>query len=186
MESKYIPLTILPFHHFTRGKYYLDYKKWVKKNKVRLEKRKGEIFENLDDETVRYYEEKWSWPAWKFNDIAGYVDLWLEISEEDNLLFGYIFLKRKFFHRKIRERLFGRYSSLLKNHEYFYYRKTSKERVKNKRRNMAYVKACSKVIEEAEKLIRERNTNFQLWLPPFDCGCINFVKIYRQFSKEIS
>jgi len=164
------PLFFLPIHHYAYKKYYQRHDDYVKKQKKKLEKDWGEPFDQLSEENRRRLEMSWWWPPWKFNDIVGYLDIGTDIG---NCLTADIYLKRKYLPKEHHSRWTN------KPNDFLYFCELPRFPVIG-RNNAAYLKALDDLIAKAKKMIKRRNWNFELCLPPFDFSCIDFVEAVRQ------
>jgi hypothetical protein len=164
------PLFFLPIHHYTRKKYYQRHDEHVKKEKRKEEKDWGEPFEKLSEENRSWLERSWWWPPWKFNDIVGYLDIGTDIG---NCLTADIYLKRKYLPKE------HHYKRIRKPNDFLPFRGISRFPVRE-RKNDVYLSALDDLIAKAKKVIKKRNRTFELWLPPFDFSCIDFVEAVRQ------
>ena len=174
------PLFFLPIHSCSYEAYYQAYDEWVKPRKRELENQYGKPFDQLDHRIKLQWGEMWFWPPWKFNDIVGYLDIGMDGGD---CLTADIYLKRKYFPKSARERQYHRHHTTLKNHEFLYYWEIGKVKV-NVEDNDSYLLALKEILDEANRIIKKRNRNFQLWLPPFDFNCFNFIEAYEQVKKK--
>jgi len=70
-------LTLL-IHRRTREQYKRDHDKFVAKQKRLLEALRGQPFDALPHERQVDYLDRWFWPPWRFNDLAGFAEIELE------------------------------------------------------------------------------------------------------------
>jgi len=184
-----VPLFFLPVHLRSYEDYYRDHdaefekvKRDVEENWKRATGRRIP-FEKLSQETQVGWEAYFWWPPWKYNDIAGFLDIGMD---EEDCFEATIFLKRKLFPRGSRERRFrpSPGHGPLVNNQFLYFREIPKVRVVDLKNNESYLQALGSIIDESIKVIRERKRSLELWLPPFDFSCLNFVEAYRQARTE--
>ena len=166
------PLFFLPIHHYTYETYYKRQKDYEEKEKKKHEKNYGEPFDKLSDSQKRWYENYWWWPPWKFNDVIGYLDIG---TDGGDCLTADIFLKRKYLPKGHPSKRSGQ----LKTNEILYFRGMDRFRIKG-RNNEAHLQALDELIKKAKKIIKKRNRTFELWFPPFNFSCINFVDAVKQ------
>lgn len=187
MILRYLLLT-LPIHRRSRDKYYRDHDRYVEHEKAWLESSHGSLgyrFEQLTPQMQAQWESSWWWPPWRFNDIIGYLDIGMDISD---CMTAEIYLRQKCFPRASRERQRplpnDRHLPLPPSHVFLYYCEIPKVRVANTDSNDSYVKALEQIVEYARKEVRKRNRSFQLWLPQFDFNCFNLAEAHRQVVQK--
>lgn len=173
MSALRYSLFFLPIHHYTYERYYERYKGFKKKEKKQLEEECSKPFEKFSESTKRMWENIWQWPPWKFNDILGYLDIG---TDGGGCLTANIFLKRKYIPKGYPNKRIG---NPKKTNEILYFQETHRFPVKGIDNN-AYLQAFNRLLETTKKIIKKRNRTFELWLPPFDFSCFNFVEAVRQ------
>ena len=171
------PLFFLPIHHYTYEKYYQRHEEYVERQKGKYEMLYGEPYEQLSDRMKRTLDEAWWWPPWKFSDIVGYLDVGMDIGE---CMTANIYLRRKYFPLDSMDRKYRRVQAASMRNQYLYYSEVPKVVVRGLSDNNAYLLALDEIIRKAKEIIKRRNREFQLWLPPFDLSCINLVKAHTQ------
>lgn len=165
---RYSLITLL-IHHYSYEKYYQRHDEYVEKEN----KKSGVPFEQLSEISRKRREDLWWWPPWKFNDIVGFIEIGMDIGD---YLTADIYLKRKYLPRDHVNRRIGFRS---RTHEFLYFIETNKVPVREKK-NESYLIALNKVLKEAKRIIKKRNRHFELFLPPFELCCIDFVKAHKQ------
>lgn len=127
-------------------------------------------FDQFSENYKRLLTMSWWWPPWKFNDIVGYLEIG---TDGGTCLTADIYLKRKYLPKG------HPYKRTCKPNDILYFREITKIHLRG-RENDAYLKALDSLVTNAKKTIKRRNRTFELWLPPFDFSCINFVEAVRQ------
>jgi len=173
MSALRYSLFFLPIHHYTYKKYYQRHDEYVRKEKEKMNKEWDQPFDKLSENTLISWENMWYWPPWKFNDIVGYLEIG---TEGGDCLTADVYLKRKHLPRKHQNRRLG-YTK--KTNEILYFRGMPRFPVRE-RKNDVYLSALDDLITKAKKVLKKRNPTFQLWLPPFDFNCIDFIEAVRQ------
>lgn len=146
-------LFFLPIYGHSRDKYYKTHKTICDKN------------------------EQFDIPLWKFNDVVGYLDIGMDGSTS---LTADIYLKRKNFPRSHKVR-YSNYFTTLQNNEFLNYAEINKVRVDIEDNN-SFVLGLNEILNRTRKIIKERNSNFQLCTPLFDFKCFNFVEFHKQIK----
>jgi len=174
------PLFFLPIHYRSYSKYYQDHAKWVKPKKEDVERQRGKSFDQFSAEIKAQWEEFWFWPPWRFNDIVGYLDIGMDMG---NCLTADVYLKRKHFPKSARKKS-GMYSTVLQRNQFVYYCEINKITV-DVHDNKSYLQALNVIISTTKRLIKQCNQSFELWLPPFNFECFNFVEAYKQSNTTL-
>lgn len=180
MSTLMYPLFFLPIHRRSKIKYYQKSDEWKEKEKKDEEEQYGKPFDQLNNGTRQRLESSWEkyWPPWKFNDIVGFLDIGMDIGMG---LTAIIYLKRKDFPRNDDRRQHG--LTKLQKNQFVYFSAIGKLPVRGQDNN-SYLLALEKNFDKAKKKLRERNRNFELWLPSYDFSCINFVEAHRKAKEK--
>lgn len=163
-------LFFLPIHHYTREKYYQRQDEYSEKQKRETEKAWGMPFEQLSEHYKRLLTNSWWRPPWKFNDIVGYLEIG---TDGGTCLTADIYLKRKHLPKEHPNK------RTCKPNDFFYFQEITRSPIRG-RENDAYLNALDNLVTKAKKAIKKRNRTFELWLPPFDFSCIDFIEAIRQ------
>jgi hypothetical protein len=97
-------------------------------------------------------------------------------------LVGTIFLRRKHFPRGSHDRTQGDHS-VTRNNQLLYYGHTLPQRVK-RLENESYLNAVATIIKQARASVRRRVRGAEIWPPPYDLDCLNFVKAHEQLKER--
>ena len=165
----------MPIHRRSYDKYYKDRDKLVEPKKREVGEQWGKSFGQLKLEIQFQWEEMWFWPPWKFNDIVGYLDIGMD---GGNCLTADVYLKRKHFPKSARKKS-GMYLTVLQRNQFIYYCEINKITV-DVHDNKSYLQALDVIISTTKRLIKQCHQSFELWLPPFNFNCFNFVEAYKQ------
>ncbi len=175
-------LFFLPIHRHSQDEYYREHGRWVNPQKKELEKQYGRPFDQLDKRVQAWWETSWFWPTWKFNDVVGFLDVGMDAGDS---MTAEMLLKRKWLPRSVKSKLIisSAYSAthfdVKENHEFLHYYELGAVRIYTMD-NDSYLKALNQVLREAREILGKHKQNFQLWTPPFDFGCFDFVRAHKQ------
>ena len=75
--NKYLLLTLL-IHRRTKEKYYKDFEDFKRTDFEKLKKGLWLHIDEIPDDFLKRIEQSYFWPPWRFNDIAGFVEIKLE------------------------------------------------------------------------------------------------------------
>lgn len=170
---------MLPIHRRSYEAYYEAHKKWEEPRRQEVEKDWGKSFDNLPTRVQVQWNEMWFWPPWRFNDIAGFLDIGMD---GGTCLTANIYLKRKFFPKSHRERKLRKYSTL-ENHHILYFGEITKIHV-DIGDNHSYLGALEEILKGARKVLNRLNRNFVVWVPNFGFACFDFADAYRQSKRR--
>lgn len=174
---------ILPIYGHKRDEYYKNHKMNSKKEKFKklLESQKFLDESDIEKEIVK--EENsgiFFISPWKFNDIVGYLEIGMDGATS---LTADVYFRRKNFPKDHRVRN-SKYSTL-QNHEFLYYAEIDKSFKIDISSNNSFIDNCKTILKRADKVIKKRNAEFQLWVSPLSFKYFDFVKAYKQ-TREIS
>jgi hypothetical protein len=168
----------LPIYHYSSEKYRKKHDEFVKKRIRELESTGPCPFRKLSEESQRTYRELWYWPPWEFNEIVGYLKVGLDFGSS---IVADIYLKRKYLPKSHPSKNRGDRKGT--NEILYCVEVPTKISVRTKD-NKAYLEAVNNILQQAEKIIRERNKEFRLGLFPFGLENINFIEAIKKVSKQ--
>jgi hypothetical protein len=182
MLVRYVLLT-LPIHRRSFAEYYRAHDAEVRARREELEREwGGQPFDELPAHIRLAWKDRWYWPPWFYNDVAGY----LKLGTVDESLLADVFLERRHFSTTAPER-FSRQVGAADEREVIYLASVERRPV-TLGDNATYLEACAAVIRDAAEMVRlqaEGLRDAEVWLPGFDLDCFDFARADGQLRERV-
>ena len=179
MLVRYVLLT-LPIHRRSFAAYYAAHDSEVRARREELEREWGGVaFDELPAHVRLAWKDRWYWPPWFFNDIAGH----LKIGTADDALLADLFIERRCFPPTAVER-FSRPGA---GERELLFLASVERRPVVAGDNDSYVRACEQVIADAVETVRLQADGLAeaaVWRPGFDLACFDFARADRQLRER--
>jgi hypothetical protein len=183
MLVRYV-LLALPIHRRSFAEYYEQHDREVRARREELEREwGGQPFDELPAHIRLAWKDRWYWPPWFYNDIAGYVKIG---SDGGDALLGDVFLARRFFPPTAPERFSRRDGNPADEREIIFLATVDRHAI-TRGDNLSYVRACDKLIADASETVRMQGEGLQqaeVWLPGFDLDCFDFARADDQLRER--
>ena len=187
MLVRYV-LLALPIHQRPFAAYYQAHDREVQARRAELEREwGGQPFDELPAHIRLAWKDRWYWPPWFYNDIAGF----LKIGTAEDALLGDVFLARRFFPPTAPERFSrpGRASGGggEADERDIVFLATIERRPVIPGDNASYVRACEEVIVEAGETVRLQGYGLaeaEIWTPGFDIACFDLARADQQLRER--
>ena len=186
MLVRYVLLT-LPIHRRSFAAYYEEHDHEVRARRADVEREWGGVsFDELPAHVRLAWKDRWYWPPWFFNDVAGH----LKIGTVDDALTADVFVERRFFPPTAPERFSRPGSSGVAadgDERDVVFLSTIERRPIVAGDNGSYVKACEGLVGEARDTVRLQADGLaeaEIWLPGFDFACFDFATADRQLRER--
>ena len=167
-------LLLLPIHRRTAQRYQEESERYVANQKEAFCRLSGFQFDGLDRATKISWEDEWTWPAWLFNGIVGFLEIG---SDGWNDLGCDVYIKRKYFPKGSRVR--GGRQTASHNNEYLRYAETPHYTIAHGDR-ATYLKALRNILTAALGIVRRRIRGARIWSPPYSWSCLDLSEADRQ------
>lgn len=182
MLVRYVLLT-LPIHRRSFAAYYEEHDHEVRAHRAEVEREWGGVtFDELPAHVRLAWKDRWYWPPWFFNDVAGH----LKIGTVEDALTADVFVERRFFPPTAPER-FGRAGIAGGDEREIVFLSSVERRPVVPGDNASYVQACEQVIADAVETVRLQGHGLgeaEVWRPGFDLDCFDFARADRQLRER--
>ena len=171
-------LLYLPIYAMSKSKYETTAEKRFRQKIKPFEQTWGEPFDKFPPERQAQYHDMWDHGPWKFNAIAGFIDIGLGTG---SYLTAHIYLRRKYLPKKHFRRAYSK--SLLENQEIYYWCDLDNHRV-NFQDKQTFVTGMQKLLDEGNSVVKEHNKDFEIPDPPIMLEKINFASVCRNLLRS--
>jgi hypothetical protein len=182
MLVRYVLLT-LPIHRRSFAGYYEEHDREVRAHRAQVEREWGGVaFEELPAHIRLQWKDRWYWPPWFFNDVAGH----LKIGTCEDALLADVFLERRYFSPTAPER-FSRTGPGADDEREIVFLASVERRPVVPGDNGSYVRACERVLADAVETVRLQGHGLaaaEVWIPGFDLDCFDFARADRQLQQR--
>jgi hypothetical protein len=187
MLVRYV-LLALPIHQRSFAAYYQAHDREVQARRVELEREwGGQPFDELPAHIRLAWKDRWYWPPWFLNDIAGF----LKVGTADDALLGDVYLARRYFPPTAPER-FNRLGSGAGaegdgDDRDIIFLATVERRPIVAGDNASYVRACDEIIAEARETVRLQGHGLaeaEIWMPGFEIACFDLARADQQLRER--
>ena len=183
MLVRYV-LLALPIHQRSFAAYYQAHDREVQAHRAELEREwGGQPFDELPAHIRLAWKDRWYWPPWFLNDIAGF----LKVGTADDALLGDVYLARRFFPPTAPERFNRRPGADDGDERDIVFLATVERRPIVAGDNATYVRACEEIIAEARETVRLQGHGLgeaEIWMPGFDIACFDLARADRQLRER--
>ena len=175
------PLLTCFIHKRSYKDYYAEQADYLECEKKFYENRYNKKYPELDQDKRNQVEQLAFWPPWKFNDVVGFLEIYLFTSLS---LGADIYLKKKCFPRKAIHKPVSYLMNTTKgNNIFFYFKEISRRNVKAEK-NDSYVEAINWIITEANDVFDRIGRSYKILVPDFNLGYIDFIKIAQDLKEQ--